>query len=105
MSQPNRREALRGLCYGIAAVPLLHACGSPTTTTPDTPNPFDVPPGSEWASGGTSAMTDKASYPDPFAVAPTVCMLVNSTTQGPCTTDPDLARQDVSEGYGGIPVR
>ncbi len=50
-------------------------------------------------------MTDKASYPDPFAVAVTSCpLVVRATTAGPCTADAPV-RVDVSEGYPGIPVR
>lgn len=60
---------------------------------------------SGWASGGTAAMTAKASYPDPFTSALTTCALVASTTEGPCTTASDLVRQDISEGWTGLPVR
>lgn len=58
-----------------------------------------------WASGGTVAMTDKASYPDPFTAALTSCALVVTTTEGPCTTSDDQAREDISEGWTGLPVR
>jgi protocatechuate 3,4-dioxygenase beta subunit len=58
-----------------------------------------------WASGGTAAMTAKASYPDPFTAALTSCALVAVTTEGPCTTQTDLAREDVSDGLSGLPVR
>lgn len=58
-----------------------------------------------WASGGTASMTDKDAYPDPFTTAAASCVLVASTTQGPCTTANDLAREDVSEGWTGLPVR
>jgi len=59
----------------------------------------------EWASGGTAAMTAKASYPDPVGAAPGACALVAPTTQGPCTTAGDLVREDISEGWRGLPVR
>ncbi|MDX2168091.1 MAG: protocatechuate 3,4-dioxygenase [Deltaproteobacteria bacterium] len=59
----------------------------------------------DWASGGTAAMTGKASYPDPFTAMADACELVATTTQGPCTTATDLLRGDVSEGWSGLPVR
>jgi protocatechuate 3,4-dioxygenase beta subunit len=111
----DRRELLRRLCYGIAAAPLLDACGNPSdavtidapTSTDDSRNDTGSSDSgaTEWASGGTAAMTDKASYPDPFTGPLTACALVASTTQGPCTTATDLAREDVSEGWAGLPVR
>jgi protocatechuate 3,4-dioxygenase beta subunit len=112
----DRRELLRQFCYGIAAIPLLHACGSTSDgVTVDSPTSSgDTGAGSdsggdsgstEWASGGTGAMTDKATYPDPFTDALTACTLVATTTAGPCTTATDLAREDVSEGWTGLPVR
>ena len=106
----NRRDLLRRLCYAAAAVPLINACSSDGgETTVDSPTGSDgsVPDvaGSDWASGGTAAMTDKASYPDPFSAAASACLLVGSTTEGPCTTATDLAREDVSEGWAGLPVR
>jgi protocatechuate 3,4-dioxygenase beta subunit len=109
----DRRELLRRFCYGIAAVPLLHACGSKSENiivdSPTAP-PVDTGSGSDssvvdWASGGTVAMTDKATYPDPFTGALTACALVATTTEGPCTTATDLAREDVSEAWTGLPVR
>lgn len=60
---------------------------------------------SEWASGGTAAMTARASYPDPFPTAPDACPLVVPTTAGPCTTADDLMREDISEAWPGLPVR
>lgn len=59
----------------------------------------------EWASGGTAMMTAKLSYPDPFTETPTSCGLVATTTEGPCTTATDLVREDISEGWQGLPVR
>jgi protocatechuate 3,4-dioxygenase beta subunit len=58
-----------------------------------------------WASGGTKSMTDKASYPDPFATAVTTCSVIATATEGPCTEAADQVRSDVSEGYTGLPVR
>ncbi|MEW5850669.1 MAG: intradiol ring-cleavage dioxygenase [Myxococcota bacterium] len=58
-----------------------------------------------WATGGTAAMTAIASYPNPFnGAAPSTCEVICQTTIGPChTTSPE--RQDVSDGWDGIPVR
>jgi protocatechuate 3,4-dioxygenase beta subunit len=58
-----------------------------------------------WASGGTAAMTAKASYPNPFSVAATSCVVAATATAGPCTEAADQVRQDVSEGYAGLPMR
>lgn len=102
---PHRRELLQRLAYGIAAVPLLQACGDDGVVTPADASPTDAPPGTDWATGGTVAMTDKASYPDPFTTPAASCVLVASSTAGPCTTATDLAREDVSEGWTGLPVR
>jgi hypothetical protein len=102
---PHRRDVLRQIAYGIAAAPLLGACGS-SDAGPDAPGSSgDTIAGSDWASGGTVSMTGKASYPDPFMTAATTCALVGSTTQGPCTTATDLVREDISEGLLGLPVR
>lgn len=58
-----------------------------------------------WAAGGTIAMTKKACYPDPFAAGVATCpRLVCATTAGPCTASAP-AREDVSEGRTGLPVR
>lgn len=58
-----------------------------------------------WASGGTQAMTAKASYPDPFLTPSTQCVLATAATEGPCTEAADRERQDISEGFSGLPVR
>ena len=56
-----------------------------------------------WASGGTAAMVDAASYPDPFT-AGAGCALFEESTRGPCyASSPE--RRDVSEGVTGLPVR
>ncbi|MBX7078241.1 MAG: protocatechuate 3,4-dioxygenase [Nannocystaceae bacterium] len=59
---------------------------------------------SAWASGGTASMTAKDCYPDPFAAGVSACALLCETTEGPCTAD-TIERQDVSEGWSGLPVR
>lgn len=60
---------------------------------------------SDWAFGGTAAMTMKGCYPNPFAQGASSCALVCSTTEGPCTTEDSPEREDVSEGLTGLPVR
>lgn len=101
----TRRDLLR---Y-IGATPFIVACAHNGTGVLDGGVDLDAPPDSPplgpWATGGTAAMTDKATYPDPFTTAPGSCMIVGGTTDGPCTTATDLARVDVSEGWTGLPVR
>jgi len=106
LALPHRRDVLRQFAYGIAAVPLIGACGSSSGAGPDAQGSSgDTIAGSDWASGGTVSMTGKASYPDPFPAAAASCAIVSSTTDGPCTTATDLVRVDVSEGLLGLPVR
>ena len=122
-SRLDRRAVLRRLGLGLAAIPLLSACGDDAvggdpdaatsdgatsdgaTSTADARTDADGASATDWASGGTAAMTDKPSYPDPFTGAISSCVIVASTTEGPCTTATDLAREDVSEGWAGLPVR
>jgi protocatechuate 3,4-dioxygenase beta subunit len=59
----------------------------------------------DWAGGGTASMPDKATYPDPFTGGLDSCAIVAATTAGPCTTATDLEREDISEGWSGLPVR
>jgi protocatechuate 3,4-dioxygenase beta subunit len=104
-----RRDFLRRLGYGLVAIPILQACssgddGDPVIDANDTAG-TDAPTNGDWASGGTAAMTAKASYPDPFTAGASACALVATTTEGPCTTATDVAREDISEGLAGIPVR
>jgi protocatechuate 3,4-dioxygenase beta subunit len=99
----TRRDLLR---Y-IGAAPIIAACSSKSSSVVDAEradSPADSPALGPWATGGTAAMTDKATYPDPFTAA-TSCMIVAGTTDGPCTAATDLARVDVSEGWTGLPVR
>jgi protocatechuate 3,4-dioxygenase beta subunit len=101
----TRRDLLR---Y-IGATPFIVACAHDGTGALDGGADLDATPDSPalgpWAIGGTAAMTDKATYPDPFTTAATSCMIVAGTTDGPCTTTTELARVDVSEGWTGLPVR
>ncbi|MGD9765826.1 MAG: protocatechuate 3,4-dioxygenase [Candidatus Binatia bacterium] len=50
-------------------------------------------------------MTAKAAYPNPFEQDLGPCSLVASATAGPCTTETDIVRQDISERWGGLPLR
>lgn len=101
------------MCLGAAAIPLARfAAGCDNTPGESTVDGNTTQDGagsdaanSDWASGGTVSMTDKASYPDPFTSAVSSCVIVATTTAGPCTTATDLVREDVSEGWTGIPVR
>jgi protocatechuate 3,4-dioxygenase beta subunit len=49
-------------------------------------------------------MTRKGSYPNPFGTA-TTCAMIDAVTEGPCTTQTSVDREDVSEGWTGLPVR
>src|SRR5262249_17260784 len=93
----SRRQVLT-LVAGVAVAPLLprfaRAAVRSAAGTAET-----------WATGGTMPTADKATYPDPFVDPPDSCLLVTTTTQGPCTTEDDLLREDVSEGWTGLPVR
>lgn len=108
----SRRETVRLLAGAslLPFVPLL-GCGGgvSASATPDSGasgvKGSETGSAGEWAKGGTVAMVDKASYPDPFTGALSACALVASTTEGPCTTSSDLDREDISEGLSGLPLR
>lgn len=85
----------------LSALPLVPACGE----RPADPDARWIDADGPWASGGTVAMTDKDSYPDPFTDPITTCALVAAATAGPCSTETDLVREDISEGWAGLPVR
>jgi protocatechuate 3,4-dioxygenase beta subunit len=110
----DRRRFLRHAGQGLAAVcaaKVLSACGSSTAAQVDAAPAVDaknvdaIPLGPAWASGGTAAMTDVATYPNPFPNAVATCAVLNMTTAGPCTTATTMVRQDVSEGFTGLPIR
>lgn len=92
----SRRSLLRAGLYSGAAA-FVSGC---KVVTFQGEAPFN-----QWATGGTSSMKDKASYPDPFVVAPAACVLLCETTAGPCTTQNTPLREDISEGELGLPVR
>ena len=99
------------MCLGLAAVPLARfAAGCDNSSGEMTADGNTTADGSgsgssDWATGGTAAMTDKSTYPDPFTSPVSSCVIVATTTAGPCTTANELVREDVSEGWAGIPVR
>lgn len=78
---------------------------APTETAATENTPTETVAADSWATGGTKAMTAKSSYPNPFTAAPTACLLMATTTEGPCTTSTDLDREDISDGLSGLPVR
>jgi len=119
----TRRSLLRGLGLSLVGAPiLLNACsdvgndasvdasagssdaGNTDTGTTDSGTTGDGAVSTDWATGGTAAMTALAAYPDPFTGAGS-CLALQQTTAGPCTTATTLARVDVSEGLDGLPVR
>lgn len=109
----DRRTVLRALAW----VPAAAGWGAIGCRSSEDPVVVDAPDadgdgGSDtsvntngWASGGTKAMTMAALYPDPFAIAAPACSLGAASTEGPCTEQADRVRRDVSEGYGGLPMR
>jgi protocatechuate 3,4-dioxygenase beta subunit len=106
----NRRAALHRLGAAAMALPatkFLAACGSSSSASVDAPVLSDGvdASGSQWASGGTAAMTGQSSYPDPFPTTIASCATLQMLTAGPCTTAATMDRQDVSEGQLGLPVR
>jgi len=111
MSPQSRREfALRALGLTGGAL-FLAACGSigggkGTSDTSGDSGTGDSGTGDSsgvaWATGGTAVMA--SSYADPFAdETDTTCSLTCEMTLGPCYAE-TLERQDISEGYDGLPV-
>lgn len=64
-------------------------------------DPSTVP----WASGGTGSM--QGNYPDPFdpGSLTMACALYPAQTIGPCYSSPVMAREDISDGMTGLPLR
>jgi protocatechuate 3,4-dioxygenase beta subunit len=121
----TRRMVLRGFGSAIAVAPIAALVGcsndnalggdagpdaggggggtDASTEAAATTDAASVP----WATGGTAAMTGKASYPNPFAggVTATACALTCSATQGPCYSSQSVEMKDISYGYAGLPTR
>lgn len=128
----KRRDAIR-LLGGVSLLPLLPSLACSGKKVVDTEN--DIQPASEdtdqvdtgvedtnaeetgnsedtnidentgWATGGTAGMREKNSYPDPFSEAQVECALIGATTLGPCIVEEEFDREDVSEGWDGVPLR
>ncbi len=102
----GRRALLKGVGSVLLAAPLtpIFGCSSSGSANDNTDGSLDV--GGGWATGGTAAMTDKATYPNPFAGAvPSACALTCEATQGPCYAATAEEIQDISYGYAGLPTR
>lgn len=89
----SRRHLLQAAMAGVA-LPL--GCRPEGASTPAAR--------ASWATGGTAAMTGRATYPNPFAGASSSCRLTCAATIGPChTASPE--RADISDGWDGLPLR
>lgn len=97
----GRRDVTKGLVSLGGAIFL--GCDVADIPAPDK----QTLPGSSqtWATGGTAAMVDKDSYPDPFEAGSLQCLLLAAATEGPCPEAGELDRVDISEGYPGLPMR
>jgi protocatechuate 3,4-dioxygenase beta subunit len=113
----SRRDALARLGVGIVATPIV-GCSTMQLAAIDGGDLADagaladaaatdaaalVDAGVAWATGGTAVMS--GNYANPFAGdVPTTCTGTCEMTLGPChASSPE--RQDISEGYPGLPVR
>lgn len=129
----SRRELFRGVGAGLVVLPLM-ACDDNDSPGRDDGDDVlgDAPPGDtrldvandtpndiardsvqdpvedsgaiRWATGGTAAMTGIAGYRNPFESPVAACPLIGPSTLGPCYDESPI-REDISEGYPGIPVR
>lgn len=79
--------------------------GTSGSTTSNTASSTGTGSVGGWASGGTAAMVDKETYPDPFTdPLGNACALTPAQTLGPCYAA-TVDREDISEGNPGLPVR
>ncbi|MES2642334.1 MAG: protocatechuate 3,4-dioxygenase [Myxococcota bacterium] len=99
---PSRRNVLT---LGGATLALV-ACGDKGTLVAccDTGDTGDTSGTDvDWATGGTAAMS--GDYADPFETSSeSTCAMVCAMTLGPCYGE-TVERRDISEGYGGLPMR
>ena len=91
----------------VAEVSVLSACRRASVSSVS--SAADAP-GAGWASGGTRAMRAKASYPDPFVAGSAsaksaACKMTCELTEGPCYSSQSEAREDISYGLAGLPMR
>jgi protocatechuate 3,4-dioxygenase beta subunit len=110
----SRRVILRRVGTALVAVPMLPllTCNSNNLISAGTDAGTDAGAGSgdtsaiPWATGGTAAMKDKASYPNPFSAGSTsACVASCAMTLGPCYSAQSESIQDISYGYDGLPMR
>lgn len=101
--QLSRSEFLQRLAC-LSTLPLLGTACSTAAKNVDSSSTVGIDSVTGWATGGTAAMTDKANYPSPF-MEPSECNLLAKATLGPCTTSEPLIREDISEGWDGLPLR
>ncbi len=109
---PLSRRAFAAHTLGFAGATILAAACRPLVGAregdpvgdddPDDDSAATLTPDG-WAVGGTAGMG--GDYPDPFTEdVATACALTCAMTRGPCYAA-TLERQDISEGYPGLPVR
>ncbi len=108
--QLGRRELMAMGAALVAEVSLLSACRPAKVESVSSVTGAGGLPGTGWASGGTRAMRAKASYPDPFAVGPASARSVAGKmtcqlTEGPCYSSQSEAREELSDGLAGLPMR
>lgn len=108
----NRRKILKTGGYALLSLPALQlsGCGGGSTANElldlsgdSNATESTSAAASSWATGGTRAMT--AEYVNPFTEElGNLCYVTESTTEGPCYSGTE-AREDISEGRDGLPVR
>jgi protocatechuate 3,4-dioxygenase beta subunit len=87
---------------------MLDATADASQALPDSgsnPQPDASSGNVPWASGGTKTM--RGNYPDPFTTGAmgAMCMLYPEQTIGPCYAEMPPAREDISDGMTGLPLR
>lgn len=92
--------------FSLSTLSLLLSCasqqksGSNDDTSVVSDSTGDSDADVDWATGGTASLAE--NYPDPFGDTPDSCMMICAMTLGPCYAE-TKERQDISEGYGGLP--
>jgi protocatechuate 3,4-dioxygenase beta subunit len=101
MKQMDRRRTLQGIGAGILATGFMPGCSE--LISGNAANAEST--AGRWITGGTAAMRDAASYPNPFALAEQACSVTCEQILGPCWAPKAPVRQDISEGEPGIPMQ
>jgi protocatechuate 3,4-dioxygenase beta subunit len=114
----DRREALELIGAALACTSSMSCAGDASNASSAAPEAGALDAGAAeaapeataeaggWATGGTAAMTGKASYPNPFSgVATSGCAATGTLTQGPCYDSASELIQDISYGQDGLPMR